>query len=207
MIKIIDYSMGNIGSIVNMFKRIDVEVSRATTINDIRMANKLILPGVGAFDQGMENLRRMGIVEALNEEVLERRKPILGLCLGMQLFSRGSEEGQSAGLGWIDAYTVRFRPSEIHYDLKVPHMGWNVLYPCKTHPILADLNPRSRFYFVHSFHVKCNDRSDVLAQSYYGEEFDAGLARGSIIGLQFHPEKSLKWGMAILRRFAEDAPV
>jgi imidazole glycerol-phosphate synthase subunit HisH len=125
----------------------------------------------------------------------------------MQLFSRGSEEGQSAGLGWIDAYTVRFRPSEIRHDLKVPHMGWNVLSPCKAHPILADLNARSRFYFVHSYHVKCNDRSDVLAQSYYGEEFDAGLAKGSIIGLQFHPEKSLKWGMAILRRFVEDAPL
>ncbi len=202
MIVIIDYNMGNLGSILNMLKRIGVEAKRTSDPFEIGQASKLILPGVGAFDEGMENLHHLGILPLLNEKVLIQRTPILGLCLGMQLFSKYSEEGRTTGLGWIDGQAIKFQSNKKDAGLKVPHMGWNNLHACRPHYILHDLEPDNRYYFVHSYHVQCNDNRDVVAMTFYGAPFVSVLAKDSIVGLQFHPEKSLRWGMQMLQRFA-----
>lgn len=207
-IVIIDYRMGNLGSIVNMLNRIGVEATLTHDLAAIERADKLILPGVGAFDRGMDNLHKLGVIPLLNEMVLTRHTPILGLCLGMQLFTRSSEEGQLPGLGWIDGECRRFYfestdlPPAAH-SLKVPHMGWNNLRTCRDHFLLNGLDEQARFYFVHSYYVQCNNPHDELARSRYGYEFTCALHHDAIIGLQFHPEKSLRWGMYILKRFAE----
>ncbi len=207
MIAIVNYGVGNLGSIANMLKKVGVPSNIASDEASIASADKLILPGVGAFDNGMENLRVRGLVEILNRQVLEERKPILGLCLGMQLFTLSSEEGTQSGLGWLDATTVRFTfngPSPA--SLKVPHMGWNYVQPERADPLLADLPLEPRFYFVHSYHLVCSDSHDVLATAKYGYHFPAMVAKGNIYGAQFHPEKSHKYGMALLKNFAERIP-
>jgi glutamine amidotransferase len=211
-IAVIDYKMGNLGSIMNMFLRLGIEAVLTDDLAEIERADKLILPGVGAFDRGMENLHKLGIIPLLNEKVVVKKTPILGLCLGMQLFAKGSEEGKLPGLGWVDGDCIKFHfdhlesvpvNTQIYNRLKVPHMGWNNLKPCKAHYIFEGLEPEARYYFVHSYYVQCNDPQDELAKSLYGMEFTSALQHESIIGLQFHPEKSLRWGMQVLKRFAE----
>jgi glutamine amidotransferase len=211
-IAVIDYKMGNLGSIMNMFLRLGIDAILTDDPAQIERADKLILPGVGAFDRGMENLHKLGIIPLLNEKAVLKRTPILGLCLGMQLFARGSEEGQLPGLAWIDGYCVKFRfdhlvstpvAANVYSRLKVPHMGWNNLRPCKAHYLFENLEPDARYYFVHSYYVRCNDPRDELAKSLYGVEFTSALQHSTIVGVQFHPEKSLRWGMQILKRFAE----
>jgi len=201
-IAIIDYGMGNLGSILNMLKKIGAGGRISSDPDVIRNADRLILPGVGAFDQGMANLDRLGLIPVLNETVLDGRTPVLGICLGMQLMTKTSEEGKTAGLGWIDAKTVKF-----HHDpplaLKVPHMGWNVIIPKKGSPLLTGMYTDPRFYFVHSFHAVCADPEDILSTTPYGYEFTSSFQRGNIIGVQFHPEKSHKFGMRLLKNFAE----
>ncbi len=199
MIVVIDYHMGNLGSVMNMFRHIGVEAVLSSDPKVIQQASKLILPGVGAFDTGMQNLHSLGIVPVLHDKVLNEGTPILGVCLGMQLFGKASEEGSAEGLGWIDAVSRRFTPTA---RLRVPHMGWNTLTLCKSHPLLDTPPPRARFYFVHSYYVQVHDPSDVLAITEYGIPFVSALAKKNIIGMQFHPEKSLKWGMDVLRKFA-----
>jgi len=203
MIVIVDYGLGNIGSIVNMFKKVGVAATISSDPAVIEKADKLILPGVGAFDSGMRNLTERGLVPLLNRRVLEDKVPILGLCLGMQLFTKRSEEGQLPGLGWLDAETVRFKFDGDNAHLKIPHMGWNTIRPSRAHPIFTEMEPEPRFYFVHSYYVVCVNSEDVLAQAVYGFDFTAMLARGNIIGAQFHPEKSHKFGMRLLKNFAE----
>ncbi len=211
-IAVIDYKMGNLGSIMNMFLRLGIDAILTDDPAEIEGADKLILPGVGAFDRGMENLTKLGIIPLLNEKVVLKQTPILGLCLGMQLFVRGSEEGQSPGLGWVDGYCVKFRfdhldgahvATNAYNRLKVPHMGWNNLQPCKAHYLFEDLEQDARYYFVHSYHVRCDDPQDELAKSLYGVEFTSALQHAAVVGVQFHPEKSLRWGMQVLKRFAE----
>ncbi len=202
MIVIVDYGMGNLGSIVNMLKKIGAAAVLSSDPAVIEKADALILPGVGAFDSGMKNLAERGLLTVLNKMVLERKVPILGLCLGMQLFSRRSEEGSLLGLGWLDAETVRFRFDGENVQLKVPHMGWNIIKPCQPHPLLAGLGPEPRFYFVHSYHVVCADPENVLARAHYGIDLVAVIAKGNILGAQFHPEKSHKFGMTVFRNFA-----
>jgi glutamine amidotransferase len=163
----------------------------------------LILPGVGAFDAGMSKLRERGLIDLLNELVLEKKVPVLGHCLGLQLMTKRSEEGQEAGLGWIDAETVRFRFDAEHAPLKVPHMGWNVLDIRRPHPLVADLGNDARFYFVHTYHIVCAEEADVVAYTDYGYNFASVVHKGNIVGAQFHPEKSHKFGMQFLRNFAE----
>ncbi len=201
MIVIIDYGMGNIGSILNMLKKIGASGTISSNPDVIRKADKLILPGVGSFDQGMANLERLGLVPVLNKKVAAGT-PVLGICLGMQLMTKSSEEGKAAGLGWIEARTVRFRhdPSS---KLKVPHMGWNLVTQKKESALLRDMYPEPRFYFVHSYHAVCSDPQDVLTATPYGYEFTSAFQRGNIFGVQFHPEKSHKFGMKLLRNFAE----
>jgi glutamine amidotransferase len=203
MITIVDYGVGNLGSILNMLKKVGAKAQASSDPDVLRRADKLILPGVGAFDVGMKKLNEAGLVPVLNELVLEEQVPVIGLCLGMQLMTRRSEEGTEAGLGWIDAETVRFKFGPKNAQLKVPHMGWNTLDIRRQHPLVADLGPDSRFYFVHSYHVVCQNEADVVAYTDYGYPLAAIINKGNIMGAQFHPEKSHKFGMQLLRNFAE----
>jgi glutamine amidotransferase len=200
VITIIDYGMGNLGSIKNMFRRIKVESEITGDKNQIAMAEKILLPGVGAFDAAMEKINTAGLSDILNKKTLEDKTPTLGICLGMQLLTKSSEEGKLPGLGWIDANTVKFNPNS---SLKIPHMGWNTVNIKKQSPLLIDLPDEPRFYFVHSYYVSCNDTSDVLTTTHYGIDFHSIIQHDNIYGAQFHPEKSHKFGMKILENFSK----
>lgn len=203
MIVIIDYGLGNLGSMANMLKKIGAAAVVSSDPMDIKKADKLILPGVGSFDAGMENLESRGLISVLNKRVLEDKVPILGVCLGMQLLGKRSEEGQLPGLGWLDAETIRFHFQDINANLKIPHMGWNQLIDNHTHPLFAGLEEVNRFYFVHSYHVVCANLDNVLARTSYGVDFTSAIVKDNIMGVQFHPEKSHKFGMRLLNNFAE----
>ena len=203
MIVIIDYDVGNVGSIVNMLKKINVPAVATAKPEVILQADKLILPGVGAFDRGMVNLRRLGIRDALERKVLGEGTLILGICLGAQLMTRSSEEGQEPGLGWVKARTIRFFSQQETAGYRVPHIGWNEVIPRKESPLFRWVPEKARFYFVHSYHFVCENTGDVLAETEYGYWFQSAFAFGNCFGVQFHPEKSHKYGMALLRSFAE----
>ena len=202
MIVIVDYGIGNLASVLNMFKKAGVKnvcISSDETV--IEKATKLILPGVGAFDAGMDNLEKSGLIPLLNKKVMEDKIPLLGICLGMQLLTKKSEEGVKPGLGWIDAETLKFNldPS---LKLKVPHMGWNYIKVLNQNPLI-DMESKNRFYFVHSYYVKCKDESQSIATSHFGIDFTCMVNKDNIYGAQFHPEKSLKFGMQVLENFAK----
>lgn len=203
MITIVDYGMGNLGSILNMLKKVGVKARVSSSRTEISSAEKLILPGVGAFDPAMRRLRESGIGDLLDEMVLGREVPALGLCLGMQLMTERSEEGTLPGLGWIKGGTRRFRFSPAASALKVPHMGWNTVATNSAKSLVAGLYDPSRFYFVHSYHVELADPADAAAWTHYGYDFVSILQKGHIMGTQFHPEKSHKFGMRLLATFAE----
>jgi imidazole glycerol-phosphate synthase subunit HisH len=201
-ITIIDYGTSNLASMKNMLKKLGIASRFATTAGDVMTAEKIILPGVGAFDAGMRTLKASGMVDALNVKVLEERVPILGVCLGMQMMGKASEEGREGGLGWVDARAIQFR-SQDHPGMRVPHMGWNEACGVKLSPILADPPERLRFYFANSYHVVCDDPVDVLLETdYAGFHFTSALEKGNILGAQFHPEKSHRYGMWFLNNFA-----
>lgn len=202
MIVVVDYNMGNTGSIVNMIKKAGGEVVLSSQLEEIEEAEKLILPGVGAFDSGMQNLARLGFIDILKRKVIEDKTPILGICLGMQLLTEKSEEGVLPGLGLVDASTVRFK-FDISSNLKFPHMGWNSLVLKKKSPLFYDMYPDPVFYFVHSYHVICNNIQDVLSTTNHGYDFVSSLQKGNIFGTQFHPEKSHKYGLKLMRNFVE----
>jgi glutamine amidotransferase len=202
MITIVDYGMGNVGSILNMLRYLGHDARISSQQVEIRSASKLIMPGVGAFDAGMKNLAAAGLRDALDECVLEKMVPILGICLGMQLLSKSSEEGTERGLGWLDAQTVRFRLDASATELKVPHMGWNLVHARRADPLLAGLEHEARFYFVHSYHLVCHDSADELGCTNHGYTFTSIVRRGHIQGTQFHPEKSHRFGMKLLGNFA-----
>ena len=202
MITIIDYKTGNLGSIQNILKRIGEESVVTSDKDEIAGASKLILPGVGAFDTGMRNLTELDLIDILNEKVIVEKTPVLVICLGMQLLSKGSQEGSLPGLGWIDADTVRFR-FEDTIEYKIPHMGWNFIRQHKTSKLLDNMYPDARFYFVHSFFFRANEKEDVLTSTTYEIEFTSAIERGNILGVQFHPEKSHKFGMKILKNFID----
>lgn len=203
MIVIVDYGVGNLGSIRNIFKKIGYRAEPSSDPAVLKDAEKLILPGVGAFDAGMSKLRERGLIDLLNELVLEKRVPVLGHCLGMQLMARRSDEGHEMGLGWIEADCVRFKFDAGQAQLKVPHMGWNQLDIKRQHPVISNLDPEARFYFVHTYHMTCADDADIVAYTDYGYKFASIIQKGNIIGAQFHPEKSHKFGMQFLLNFAE----
>lgn len=202
MVVIVDYKMGNLGSIHNMLRRIGAQAAVSSDPAHILTASGLILPGVGAFDQGMQSLAQQGLLPVLEQAVRGGGKPLLGICLGMQLLTRGSEEGVRPGLGWIAADTKRFCFDREHCQLKIPHMGWNATRPARPDPLFAGLE-EAAFYFVHSYHVVCDSPDDVLAYCEHGYPFAAALRRGNIMGTQFHPEKSHKYGMRLLKNFVE----
>jgi len=184
-----------------MLKKLEIRPIVAANADDVRAADKIILPGVGSFDARIKNLRATGLLPALEKRVLGDGIPILGVCLGMQLLTQGSEEGEEKGLGWVQAKAIRFRfPPEDRRP--VPHMGWNEVSPRKSHSLINGLPADSRFYFVHSYHVACETRADTLLECDYGGTFTAAFAHANIIGVQFHPEKSHKFGMSLLRNYA-----
>ncbi len=206
MIIIIDYGMGNVGSILNMLKKVGAPAAKVSADpKDIEQADKLILPGVGAFDTGMQRLRETGLISLLNEKVLKAKTPTLGVCLGMQLLTRVSEEGELPGLGWIDAETIRFRFDPKQSGLKIPHMGWNTVKIQREGTLFMDMYPGARFYFVHSFHVVSHEPADVLTTTEYGYDFVSAVQHEHIMGAQFHPEKSHKFGMKLYKNFVEFA--
>ena len=200
MIVIIDYGLGNLNSIRNQLKRLKSDVLISGRKEDINKASKLILPGVGHFRKGMNNIRESGLLNILNEKVLIEKTPILGICLGMQLFADFSEEGNVAGLGWIPGKVVKFS-FEGDQKWKVPHMGWNSIQPVRRNNLIDGIDPASLYYFVHSYFYVCSDEADILSYSSYGINFVSAVNRGNIFGTQFHPEKSHAWGIRFLNNF------
>lgn len=197
---IVDYDVGNIASLINIFDHIGIEARSSGDPDEIRSCDRLVLPGVGAFDKAIGKLQDRGLVEPILEAALVRRVPMLGICLGMQLLARSSEEGVLPGLGLIDGDVVRI-PTDT--GVKVPHMGWSMLRSSGASPLFAGRDEEERFYFVHSYHMRCADSADVAATVHYGTELCVAVSRGNVHGVQFHPEKSHRFGMRLLRTFAD----
>ena len=203
LIAIVDYGTGNVGSLGNMLHKIGQPSELASTPDVLERADAILLPGVGAFDRGMGNLQASGLLETLTRRVRHDGVRVLGICLGMQLLARSSEEGTLPGLGWIDAVCRKFSFPPEDRQHKVPHMGWNAVIPRSGEALFAEMEPGALFYFVHSYHVVCADPGDVLGVSEYGETFTSAVRRDNVFGVQFHPEKSLRFGMRLLRNFCE----
>lgn len=202
MISIVDYGLGNIAAFAAVYGKANIEVSTARTVDDLKLASKLILPGVGHFDHAMRLLQQSGMREALDEIVLRDKVPVIGVCVGMQMLARSSEEGELPGLGWIDADVRSFRSHEGTKSMSVPHMGWNDVRPLSPNPLFAELQTDARFYFLHSYFMSCDRREDVLAICNYGSDFACAVQSSNIYGVQFHPEKSHRFGDRLLRNFA-----
>jgi glutamine amidotransferase len=203
MITIIDYGMGNLGSIANMIKRIGHKSEITNNISFINSAEKIILPGVGHFDKAMQNINSLGLLEIIRKKALKDKTPMLGICLGMQLMCKQSEEGKEQGLCLVDAEVKRFSFPENQF-IKIPHMGWNLVIARKDHALFSKMYPEPRFYFVHSYHVVCNNLNDVLSTTNYGIDFHSSFSSENILGVQFHPEKSHKFGMLLLKNFIDN---
>jgi len=201
MITIIDYGMGNLASIKNMLKKVGEQSVITNDLDKISNAEKLILPGVGSFGQGMENLNAKGMTELIRRKALVEKTPLLGICLGMQLFTKHSEEGNVDGLGLIDAKTVKFNLHESHGNLKIPHMGWADVEINSSNFIFEGIEEIPRYYFVHSYHVECANEEDIMTTTEHGYSFCSGVRKENVFGVQFHPEKSHKFGMALLKNF------
>lgn len=203
MITIVDYGMGNLGSIKNMFKYIGVEAVIESDADNIKNASKILLPGVGSFDAAMKRINENGLKEVLDEKALKEKVPVLGICLGMQLLTNLSEEGSLNGLGWIPAETFSFK-EKISKEYRVPHMGWNIVKKANESKLLEgfDSFEEIRFYFVHSYLVKVKNEINSLMKTNYGIEFDSAIIKDNIYGAQFHPEKSHKFGMKLFENFA-----
>ncbi len=206
---VVDYEAGNLGAIPNMLRRLGAEATLSSDPEEIASAERLILPGVGAFDHGMSQLDALGLRSGLEEAVLRRGIPIAGVCLGMQLMTRRSDEGEKPGLDWVDAETVHFStglPSGSN-AIRLPHIGWNYAYPVGEHPLSAGLPDPSSFYFVHTYLVICRSDEDILfGTRYAGVNFCSGFVTANICAVQFHPEKSHHYGLEFLRRFVEWSP-
>ncbi len=203
MITIIDYGVGNINAFVNVYKRVDVPVKIAKTAADLEGAEKLILPGVGHFDYAMEKLNNSGMRESLDDLVLNKKLPVIGICVGMQMMANYSEEGNVEGLKWIDASVKKFDETKIHQVTRLPHMGWNDVKPVKNLDLFQGLEKDAIFYFLHSYYFECNNKNDVMAISDYGIEFASAAHHENKYGIQFHPEKSHHYGEILLHNFAK----
>lgn len=198
---IIDYGVGNLGSVKNMFKRIGVNALISNVIEEIKGADKLVLPGVGRFDYGMERLNETGLNSVITEKVMQQKTPILGICLGAQLLTEYSEEGGVKGLGFIKGKTISFDRSKLQLNQKIPHMGWAYVKDYSNSKLFKNMYDEARFYFVHSYHLQIENPSEVMVNADYGYSFAAGIEKGNILGVQFHPEKSHKFGMKLLENF------
>ena len=200
MIVVVDYGLGNIGAIVNILDYLGYSAVVSHDTNEIRNASHIILPGVGSFDRGMQGLKKLNLVRPLTEAVLDRKIPLLGVCLGMQLLGESSEEGEEAGLGWISARSKRI-PQLAQSKLKIPHIGWTDVKRKNDSLLLQSGVDERRFYFVHSYYMDCSNSQDIAATCHYGSEFCCAVSRENIHGVQFHPEKSHRYGMELFHRF------
>ncbi|MFT5725667.1 MAG: glutamine amidotransferase [Bacteroidia bacterium] len=203
-IVIVNYGIGNLVSVQNMLRKAEAEnVIISSDINDIESADKLILPGVGHFDYGMKKLKESGLIKVLERKVLEDKIPILGICLGAQLMTKGSDEGTNLGLGWVDAKTIAFDSSKLEDGFKIPHMGWNYVTSNSDSDLFKDMYDDPRFYFVHSYHLVLNDIEDEWLTAHYGYDFCAAYQKENIYACQFHPEKSHKYGLKVMENFVK----
>ena len=203
MITIVDYGLGNIRAFSNMYKRMNIEARTATRADELASAEKIILPGVGAFDHAMALLQHSGMRQALDDLVLQRKVPVLGVCVGMQMLAQGSDEGVLPGLGWIPGRVRAFKSEPKLAGLPLPHMGWNDLRPARPTRLLEGLERDARFYFLHSFYFECTRGEDVAATASYGVDFACAVQAANVFGVQCHPEKSHHWGARLLKNFAE----
>jgi glutamine amidotransferase len=203
MITIIDYGVGNINAFVNVYKRVNIPVKIAKTVTDLEGAQKLILPGVGHFDHAMSELITSGMREKLDELVLVKKVPVIGICVGMQMMGNSSDEGKLEGLKWIDASIKKFDETKIQQVTRLPHMGWNDVHPVISNPLFEGLEKDALFYFLHSYYFECNNTADILATSEYGGEFTCAAHHENVYGIQFHPEKSHHYGENLLNNFAK----
>jgi glutamine amidotransferase len=203
MITIIDYGLGNIRAFVNVYERLNIPISIAKTADDLKDTTKIILPGVGAFDNAMSKLNKSGMRETLDKLALGRQLPVIGICVGMQILAKSSDEGILPGLGWIEATVKKFDVSFIKSKTQLPHMGWNTIYPNNGNPLLVNFNNESQFYFLHSYYFQCNNHNDTIATTDYGIQYTSAVNHNNIYGVQFHPEKSHQWGIQLLKNFAD----
>jgi len=203
MIAIIDYGLGNIRAFANILKRLDVPHGIAHTAEDLRNATKIILPGVGAFDHAMELLDGSGMRDTLDRMVLEDRRPVIGICVGMQILGERSAEGKRPGLGWVPGEVCSMHQDGLDHEGRLPHMGWNDVRPLREGGLFQGIGAAPTFYFLHSYYFKCAHADHVLSTTRYGGEFASAIAHGSIYGVQFHPEKSHHNGIQLLKNFAE----
>jgi glutamine amidotransferase len=201
MIAIVNYGVGNLASVKNMLKKAGYESELVSNAEAIERATKIILPGIGAFDHCMTEFNNSGLREAVTQKTLKDKTPLLGICVGLQMLMENSEEGVEPGLGWIAGKTVKFKKEKLG-DLKIPHMGWTSVQIAKKTALTEGLGDQPRFYFVHSYYVQPDDKTDEMLTAHYGYEFTAAVNRDNIYGAQFHPEKSHKYGMKILENFA-----
>lgn len=202
MIAIIDYGLGNISAFVNVFDKINQPFVIARSGEELKKATKIILPGVGSFDYAMMLLDKSGMYDRLNAKVVEEKTPVLGVCVGMQMMARVSEEGTRPGLGWVDGEVKKFVESPRH-TVRIPHMGWNNVVPVREDDLMKGLDDASRFYFLHSYYFECHEQADILATTEYDGRFTCAVAHENIYGVQFHPEKSHRWGNQLLENFAQ----
>lgn len=198
-VSVLDYGAGNVGSVLRMLEKFGARAFKISTQDEVLNAKKLIIPGVGAFDYGMQRLNEHGLIGSLNS-IKEREVPILGICLGMQLLCKGSEEGRLNGLGWIDADVVKFDARSFP-DIRVPHMGWNTIEVARGNGLIEKTEQELRYYFVHSYYVSCHNADDVIAYTKYGNTFVAAFNSNNVWGVQFHPEKSHRFGMNLIQNY------
>lgn len=203
MIAIVNYGLGNITAFANVYDKLNIPFRIARKSGDFDDATKIIVPGVGSFDYAMQRLNDSGMREALDNKVLNEKVPVIGICVGMQMLAKTSEEGVLPGLGWMDGEVKKFVLSSDSSTMRIPHMGWNTIEPVHRNGLLKGMDDESRFYFLHSYYFKCANPSDIIATTHYDIEFDCAVKSGNVYGVQFHPEKSHAWGVELLRNFAE----
>jgi imidazole glycerol-phosphate synthase subunit HisH len=203
MLIIVDYGVGNLNSIQNMLKKAGVESKISNMPEEIASASKILLPGMGAFDNCMEKLDESELRQIVEQKAIREKVPVLGICVGLQMFMENSEEGKLPGLSWIKGSTVKFKPEKMQSGQKIPNMGWHEIQPKKPSRLLQNLD-NSRFYFAHSYYVQPEETADILLTAEYGYEITVGIERENLVGVQFHPEKSHRFGMQLLKNFGEN---
>ena len=206
MISIVDYGLGNLKAFANIYKRLNIPAEIVTTAEQLKKSEKIILPGVGAFDHAMERLNNSGLRDTLDDLVLNKKIPVLGICVGMQMLGNSSDEGKLSGLKWIDGEVKLFDVNSIKHTTRLPHMGWNDVEPTKLNPIMEGLHNNAIFYFLHSYYFSCNNTDDSIAVSDYGIRYTCAVNHNNIYGVQFHPEKSHNYGIQLLKNFANLVP-